>query len=137
MTAARGACATFATLQPVRGVVLVFLLVVLPFQFAWGAAAAFCGHETAAGAGHFGHHSHQHPAKAMAESDSGSSVKKASVPAEDPDCGVCHLSCVQPPSSQDTSIVVILPAALVLPTILPATPGRPGRIERPKWSCVA
>lgn len=73
----------------------------------------------------------------MAESDSGSTFKKASIPADDPDCGVCHLSCVQPTSSQATSIVAILPAALVLPTILPVGPGRPGRIERPKWSPVA
>jgi len=73
----------------------------------------------------------------MAESDVESTVKKASVSADDPDCGVCHLSCEQPPSSQDTSIVVILPAASLLPTILPAAPGLPGRIERPKWSPVA
>lgn len=73
----------------------------------------------------------------MAESDSESTVKKASVPADDPDCGVCHLWCVQPPSNPATSIVAILPAALVLSMILPATPGRPGRIERPKWSSIA
>lgn len=68
----------------------------------------------------------------MAESDPAPTVKKASVPADDPDCGVCHLSCVQPPSSQATSIVAILPAAFVQSTVLPADPGRRGRIERPK-----
>jgi hypothetical protein len=124
-------------LLAVRGLVLLFLLVVLPFQLAWGAAATYCGHEKSPASGHFGHHSHQHQAKAMAESDSGSTVKKASVPADDPDCGVCHLCCVPPPSSQATSIGAIVAAALVPPTALPACPGRPGRIERPKWSPVA
>lgn len=38
---------------------LILLLIVLPFQFSWAAAAAYCQHEQGA-ATHFGHHGHQH-----------------------------------------------------------------------------
>lgn len=120
---------------PVRRLVLLFLLAVLPLQFAWGAAAAYCGHEKAPSAGHFGHHSHQHQAKA--ESDSGSAAKKASVLADDLDCAFCHLGCVQPCASQTTSVAAIQSSVLALTTLHLPDSGRPGRIERPKWALAA
>ena len=40
---------------------VVFILLVLPVQFAWAAAASYCAHETAAAASkHPGHHQHIH-----------------------------------------------------------------------------
>ena len=118
-----------------RRLLILLLLAVLPLQFAWGAAAAYCGHEKAPSAGHFGHHSHQHQAKA--ESDSGSAAKKASVLADDLDCAFCHLGCVQPCASQTTSVAAIQSSVLALTTLHLPDSGRPGRIERPKWSLAA
>ncbi|MBU0601652.1 MAG: hypothetical protein KKD25_04520 [Gammaproteobacteria bacterium] len=42
----------------------ILLLVFLPFQFTWAAAAGYCQHETGAAAQHFGHHDHKHQAVA-------------------------------------------------------------------------
>ena len=40
---------------------VVFMLLVLPFQVIWAAAAPYCAHETAAAASkHPGHHQHVH-----------------------------------------------------------------------------
>ena len=46
-----------------RKVMVMLLLAVLPFQFVWGAAAAYCQHEQGSEVTHFGHHFHKHQAK--------------------------------------------------------------------------
>lgn len=116
---------------------IAFLLALLPLQFAWGAAAAYCRHEQGAAAGHFGHHGHQHEAASKADTASvsaGEKSSKADLPADDPDCGVCHLSCARPISSPNA-----MPAcAPDSPAFAPAGPlpaaSPPSAIERPKWS---
>ena len=108
------------------------MLVILPFQFAWGAAASYCGHEKSVGAGHFGHHGHQH--KAKADADGEAAAKKAGALADDPDCAMCHLGCVQPPANSPTVVVDTSDAASATRLHLCAENGRPGRIERPKWA---
>ncbi len=118
--------------QSVRRFCLLFLLVILPFQFAWGAAAGYCGHEKTAGAGHFGHHGHQH--KAKADTDGEAVAKKVGAIADDPDCAMCHLGCVQPPTHQTTVVVDTPAAASTTLSSQRAESGRPGRIERPKWT---
>jgi len=50
-----------ARLRPVRPFLAIFLLALLPLQFSWAAVASYCGHETQAGAEHFGHHDDPHP----------------------------------------------------------------------------
>lgn len=119
-----------------RKAVFVFLLALLPFQFVWGAAAAYCQHEQSAAAGHFGHHSHRHQGSGKAEPTAASPDDQGGQTdpiADDPDCGVCHLSCVRPIS-----------AAQVVPAAAPAQPpglleppastaSLPSRIERPQW----
>ncbi|MGE3345911.1 MAG: cation efflux protein, CzcI family [Ramlibacter sp.] len=68
---------------------LVFLLLMVQLQFVWGAAAAYCGHETSgAPVTHFGHHEHRHqgddPRALTSEEDSnGLGILHA-------DCGSCH-----------------------------------------------
>lgn len=63
---------------------LILLLVILPFQFNWAAAAAYCQYEEASqSTWHFGHHEHHHKSSAKAEHN-----KKIAI---DTDCGVCHL----------------------------------------------
>lgn len=75
----------------------ILLLVLLPLQFTWAAAAGYCQHETAANAWHVGHHEHQHQDSA----DNGTVKVKSSesvpgIKLADSDCNVCHLSSVQP-----------------------------------------
>ncbi|WP_042880154.1 cation efflux protein, CzcI family [Cupriavidus necator] len=73
---------------------LILLALILPLQFAWAGAAAYCRHEAAASAkAHLGHHEHQHNA------DSGAHSKAADKAADadklglaDPDCSVCHIA---------------------------------------------
>ncbi|WP_444634851.1 cation efflux protein, CzcI family [Cupriavidus oxalaticus] len=71
---------------------LILLALILPLQFAWAGAAAYCRHEVAAAAKqHLGHHEHQHKA------DAGQHETKADTDGDklgiaDPDCGVCHIA---------------------------------------------
>jgi len=75
-----------------RAYLVVFLLAILPLQFAWGVAAGYCGHEAGTGTAHFGHHEHQQRSVAAKSSPDA----KLKIPADgDDDCLVCHLSPVQ------------------------------------------
>lgn len=69
---------------------LVFLLLVVPFQLVWASAAPYCAHESGVSAKkHFGHHEHKHQA--------GGEVVSATDDADDTtgafhaDCESCHL----------------------------------------------
>ena len=49
--------------RPMRRWLFIFLLLVLPFQMVWAAAAPYCAHEVNPSAKkHFGHHEHKHSA---------------------------------------------------------------------------
>ncbi|CAN7379397.1 cation efflux protein, CzcI family [Variovorax paradoxus] len=81
---------------------LIFLLLVLPFQFSWAASAAYCQHERDAQPGHWGHHEH-----APDRSADGSRTDDAQKsPGTQPnavlgDCAACHLGQAQhlPPAA--------------------------------------
>lgn len=62
---------------------LIFLLVLLPLQFSWAIAGAYCAHEEA-GAPHFGHHVHEHE---EIKDDDKHEAKKIQA---DTDCDYCH-----------------------------------------------
>lgn len=66
--------------------ILFLLLLVMPFQTVWAVAASYCGHESAPGVQHFGHHQHQHQAEG--DSNDASSPVRGS----DVDCGSCQLA---------------------------------------------
>ena len=69
---------------------IVFLLLLVQFQFAWGAAASYCSHEKSAAASkHVGHHDHQH--QGLDLKGLGSDAGGGTLPTFDPDCGGCHL----------------------------------------------
>ncbi|UBM07794.1 cation efflux protein, CzcI family [Cupriavidus metallidurans] len=76
-----------------RRLLLVFLAILLPLQFAWAGAAAYCAHEKATSVDarqwHFGHHTHEHKA---ADSDRQTQDAKDSKSAKlpDGDCNACH-----------------------------------------------
>lgn len=78
----------------------ILLLFVLPVQFAWSAAAAYCQHEEVTGVAHFGHHGHEHSAPSDAGSKASGAGEKSGDQSSakglkllgDKDCGFCHLS---------------------------------------------
>jgi hypothetical protein len=71
----------------------LLLLFVLPAQFSWAAAAAYCQHEPATAAvSHIGHHSHVHKAGKTDKTEKSGVAKLAA----DNDCGYCHLSFAKP-----------------------------------------
>ena len=74
----------------------IFLLVMLPFQFSWAAAASYCQHETGKLSSHFGHHEHKHEAAKVKASDNERGDKASSFGALDDDCAMCHLGCMLP-----------------------------------------
>ncbi len=92
-----------------RLLVIAMLVVLLPFQSVWAAAAPYCAHEsTPQAAAHFGHHEHQH-AGAAADADAAGGYHA--------DCDACHLgvSAPLPPSR--------VPAALPPRTAAHREPG--------------
>lgn len=122
---------------------IVALLLVLPLQFAWSVAAAYCAHEAAPAASHVGHHAHEHKGdagdgtaeKLHAEADSAKAGKagKAGKWMGDNDCGYCHLSFAK----------LMVPLALQFDTGAPfsvaVAPSQafdsrgPDHHDRPKW----
>jgi hypothetical protein len=107
-----------------RLIVFLFALL-LPVQFAWAGAAAYCGHETTpAQTRHFGHHEHVH--QASSEVPSGGQL------AIDADCGVCHApGSLLPPEALGVDATAPSSSAAVphplrpLPTTLARAPDRP------------
>ena len=84
-----------------RRLFLILLLAILPVQYVWSAAAAYCGHEQEK-TQHFGHHAHEHNSQASSQDGDGDGdgdgrlegdggkgklPGKAKVHA---DCAVCH-----------------------------------------------
>lgn len=82
--------------MPVRRVLVILMLSLLPFQLVWGAAASYCQHEQGAGVGHFGHHAHKHQGNGLKAPGESTPGKKSIAGDDDPDCASCHMGCVSP-----------------------------------------
>ena len=74
-----------------RRLVLICMVLLLPVQWTWAAAASYCAHETGLASKHFGHHDHQHKAASSEASKDGKSAPAGL----DTDCDYCHLSGLQ------------------------------------------
>jgi hypothetical protein len=114
---------------------IVFLMLVVPLQLAWGAVSAYCEHETEAVSDHVGHHVHKHqqdePNQAV---EPGDDTKNRSF---DFDCGACHAaggialcSGIAALSFNGLSFA-FTPAPSFHITLFSSKP------ERPKWSGLA
>ena len=113
---------------------ILLLLALLPYQFVWGAAAAYCGHESGTEVSHFGHHAHKHQSKAAPSTDDCTPDNAGSPLVDDADCDYCHSGCGH-------ALALALPtvAALAAPRLIAiATPipllALPALIERPDWA---
>ena len=115
-----------------RRYLIIFFIVFLPLQFAWGAAARYCVHEKADKVSHFGHHAHVHtvsvPEIALTGDMGGT---------DDPDCNYCHLSCAQPLPSNGLDFSAVFPAIFEPPDPLLTQYWLPDTIERPNWTVAA
>jgi hypothetical protein len=109
----------------------IFLIVLLPLQFSWAAAAVYCQHEEVPTGFHLGHHSHQHDAETDSSNKAGNQL------AEHSDCGYCHLAS-QPPFAMDVPVVA-LPTAWI-GNFMPASSFSshiPDRLNEPDWRLAA
>ena len=129
-------------LLPVRRLLTIALLVFLPLQFSWAAVASYCGHETLAAAGHFGHHQHvhqhEHQLRAESSMDAGPQVQADTASgAMHLDCGHCHGYCSAILSL--TSVVPGAPSTVAPIATLNALGAAhaPTRPERPQWLSLA
>lgn len=112
----------------IKRLFFVFLLVVVPIQMSWGAAAGYCRHESGDAAQHFGHHDHRHhPLPADGKDASGQSSLQPHA-----DCAACHLNC--PTATSASSVSVTLPGAFFIADApRPLSSMFPEGPERPKW----
>ena len=135
--APRAACIESAAMR--RWLILLALFV-LPLQWVWGAAAPYCGHESAALAKHFGHHEHRHQGGEAVAIDA--SADRAGLGDEDEaaaayhaDCESCHLGASPAPTLQAPGLPPVPSRDLrVEPgppwrSHIPSMPERPDRIE--------
>jgi len=115
-----------------RRLVALFLALLLPLQFAWGAAAAYCGHEVEIQAvEHVGHHDHVHKAEADQKTDKKQAGGKQLV---DNDCGVCHAS----GSAMNMAPIAAFPTVALTRWVPAPTPAHPRSApsdapDRPQW----
>lgn len=115
-----------------RKALLIFLLMVLPFQFVWGAAAGYCQHEQGSEVSHFGHHLHKHESTAAKTSDGlADNTKQAG--GEDADCIACHMSCASVVSDASLNLRTAEVEHLVATTVFAYARLLVPSIDRPKW----
>lgn len=115
-----------------RRFVAILMLVLLPLQVSWAAAAVYCQHETAAEAAHFGHHEHRHDGHAA---DGAADAKLPG--AVDGDCSVCHAICAVAVFAASAPAVVAADTAVAVPFPDPPASAPTARPERPNWRVLA
>src|SRR5205814_371136 len=98
-----------------------------PLQFGWGAAAAYCQHETTTETSrHFGHHEHVHKTDAKKPADS--------KVAGDNDCNACHAMSSAVASEGTDGMEAPLTARWVaFPPPPPRTSALARAPDRPQW----
>ena len=113
-------------------------MLILPLQWGWASAAAYCAHEAGSAAQHLGHHQHRHQHERVADAGSADKPADGTVPAgADADCGHCHghtmaaLPDAQPLLSSASAGTAAAPRVA---EILAAALSRP---ERPQWAGLA
>ncbi|RQO80868.1 hypothetical protein [Acidovorax sp. FJL06] len=121
-----------------RRLLAIFLLILLPLQAAWVAAAPYCGHEPSAAVEHVGHHQHAHeshgaaPAAADAGPDQGTPAGLA-----DLDCHSCHgygsAMVLEPGVPRAAPSPSRYPQGIALQSLQPPL----SRPERPRWQPLA
>jgi cytochrome c553 len=90
---------------------LIFLLVLLPFQFSWASASAYCQHERDTQPEHWGHHESETRGTDRSHSGEGAQKNSSTQPnAVVGECAVCHAGYAQ---HADASVAPVLAAVHV------------------------
>ena len=116
---------------------LIVLMMLLPAQFSWAAAAPYCAHERDPVSFHVGHHPHVHrDASVEARHATPEPEQAASQNLSAPDHGDCH--CCHGGAGQLAAPVALALAppprhVLVAAAVARLEGGRTPSIERPKW----
>ena len=109
----------------------IFLLLLLPLQFGFAAAAEYCEGSKADRGHHFGHHAHPSASKADTKHDGGSPKSSK------PECGFCMLACAH---AQVSDVAFAMPEEVrCFPVADPPQPEEriPPGLERPPRSVIA
>lgn len=117
-----------------KRLLIIFMLIVVPLQISWAAAASYCEHESNPKTVHFGHHEHQHVASAE---EIKADVSKSAA-AIDGDCTTCHLggiAILTMPTPAPVFEAANSPVIIEGKSLLASS--RPSRPERPKWAVAA
>lgn len=124
-----------------RRLLAIFLLILLPLQAAWVAAAPYCGHEPSAAVEHIGHHQHEH--EAHDSSDVAPAIADSGVPQDmlagwvDLDCHSCHgfgnAMVLEPGNLGVAPGQPRYPQGIALQSLQPPL----SRPERPQWQPLA
>ena len=128
-----GRSSTDYTDAPMRRRIAILLLLLLPFQFCWSAAAAYCQHEGGVSAAHLGHHFHVHKTASKAGKDA------SALSGLDSDCPSCVLHADGPSLPPDMpSLGASVAHVAPVPSAVIAAPSPPPSLpERPKWATPA
>ncbi|CAL60731.1 putative periplasmic cation efflux system protein czcI [Herminiimonas arsenicoxydans] len=114
-----------------KRLLVIFMLVVIPFQLSWAAAAVYCEHEINPTTLHFGHHEHKHIAS---PNEVKADASKAAA-AVDGDCTSCHLGGIAILTIPLPALALdIISAPLIISSNSLLASSRPSRPERPKWT---
>jgi hypothetical protein len=106
---------------------VVFIALLLPLQFAWSAASAYCQHEgSEPQSRHFGHHFHAHKGEAKKSSDSKLLA--------DADCASCLAGTAAAiPTKLDGRVLVAATPSAEVAASPPFTSALPRAPDRPQW----
>jgi hypothetical protein len=118
----------------------ILLLVLLPLQLSWAAAAPYCQHEKSPVAlQHFGHHEHEHEdaggaaagdSVAVDASQDGGDTKLLTV---DHDCAYCQMGSAQAVSATIPAVAVPIGRAFAAAPAVTKQSFICARLERPNW----
>lgn len=112
---------------PVKKMILMFLLCMLPLQYCWAAAGVHCQH----GQQKLTHVAHHHD---LHEAQSGDPEIQGKWPTGQNDCGDCQLSC-QTSLPVEWSYTFLAPGAMAQPAVLALSFSShiPDAPRRPDW----
>jgi hypothetical protein len=120
---------------------LIVLMVLLPAQFSWAAAAPYCAHESNPTSFHIGHHAHVHQGLSAETQHTSSEPEKEtfknSLASDHSDCHYCHGVTGQ--LASPVALWLEQPARHVFLAVDIARleGSRATSIERPKWARAA
>jgi hypothetical protein len=113
-----------------RRLLLVLLMLILPTQWTWAAAASYCQHESGSShSQHLGHHEHRHTE--LKTDQAAADAQDLQQAGEHADCPSCHGAGSAPLMQAPLSAHTADPARVATPYQRAVTDGIPERLIRP------